>query len=165
MAADTATVWLAPPPPPAVLKAMSFVTRPMLRSRLGGRVRGVMLLDFHGRRSGRAMSVPVNFNLVDDVPMAFTSAPWRHNFTGGIPVTVTHCGQEYQTTGTLVPMTPQAMGVAVRKSLDTGGSAQRMGIKTARDHEPTAAELAALGPALGTSVIRLEFTPSPALRG
>ena len=62
-------------------------------------------------------------------------------------------------------MTPQAMGVAVRKSLDTGGSAQRMGIKTARDHEPTAAELAALGPALGTSVIRLEFTPSPALRG
>jgi hypothetical protein len=37
-----------------------------------------------------------------------------------------------------------------------------MGIKTAGDHEPTAAELAALGPALGTSVIRLEFTPSPA---
>jgi len=107
-----------------------------------------MLLDFQGRRSGRAMSVPVNFNLVDDVPMAFTSAPWRHNFTGGIPVTVTHRGQEYQTTGTLVSMTPQAMGVAVRKSLDTGGSAQRMGIKTAGDHEPTAAELAALGPAL-----------------
>ena len=144
---------------------MSFVMRPMLRSRLGRRVRGVMLLDFQGRRSGRAMSVPVNFNLVDDVPMAFTSAPWRHNFTGGIPVTVTHCGQKYHTTGTLVSMTPQAMGVAVRKSLDTGGSAQRMGIKTAGDHEPTAAELAALGPALGTCVIRLEFTPSPAKGG
>ena len=165
MSAQTVPVRLAPPPPPAVLKAMTFVMRPMLRSRLGRRVRGVMLLDFQGRRSGRALSVPVNFNLVDDVPMAFTSAPWRHNFTGGIPVTVTHRGQEYQTTGTLVSMTPQAMGVAVRKSLDTGGSAQRMGIKTAGDHEPTAAELAALGPALGTSVIRLEFTPSPAHGG
>jgi hypothetical protein len=165
VSAQTAPVRLAPPPPPAVLKAMSFVMRPMLRSRLGSRVRGVMLLDFQGRRSGRAMSVPVNFNLVDDIPMAFTNGSWRHNFTGGIPVTVTHCGQEYQTTGTLVSMTPQAMGVAVRKSLDTGGSAQRMGIKTAGDHEPTAAELAALGPALGTSVIRLEFTPAPANGG
>ena len=120
-----------------------------------------MLLEFRGRRSGRAISVPVNFNLVDDVPMAFTHAGWRHNFTDGIPVTVTHCGQEYQTTGTLIPMTPEAMGQAVRKSLDTGGSAQRMGIKTARDHEPTAAELAALGPALGSSVIRFEFRPPP----
>jgi hypothetical protein len=96
--------------------------------------------------------------------MAFTNGSWRHNFTSGIPVTVTHCGQEYQTTGTLVSMTPQAMGVGVRKSLATGGSAQRMGIKTA-DHEPTAAELAALAPRLGTSVIRLELTPSPAHGG
>ena len=39
-------------------------------------------------------------------------------------------------------MSPEAMGVAVRKSLDTGGSAQRMGIRTAGDHQPTAAELA-----------------------
>jgi hypothetical protein len=161
MPAETAAVRLAPPPPLAVLKAMNVVMRPVLKSPLGRRVDGVMLLDFRGRRSGRAMSVPVNFNLVDEVPMAFTGAAWRHNFTGGIPVTVTHRGQVYQTTGTLVPMTPDAMGVAVRKSLQTGGSAQRMGIRTARDHEATAQELAALGPALGTSVIRLDFTPSP----
>jgi hypothetical protein len=93
--------------------------------------------------------------------MAFTHAAWRHNFTSGIPVTVTHCGHVYQTTGTLVPMTPEAMGEAVRKSLDTGGSAQRMGIKTAPNHEPTAAELSALGSALGSSVIRFDFRPSP----
>ncbi len=59
-------------------------------------------------------------------------------------------------------MDPDAMGRAVRKSLDTGGSAQRMGIRTARGHEPTAAELAGLGLGLGTSVIRFDFTPSPA---
>ena len=157
---DHGDVWLAPPPPPAVLRTMNVLTRPLLRSFLGKRLPGVMLLEFRGRRTGRAMSVPVNFNLVDEVPMAFTHAAWRHNFTGGAPVTVTHRGQVYETTGTLVPVSAQAMGAAVRKSLDTGGSAQRMGIKTARDHDPTAAELAALGPALGTCVVSFDFRPS-----
>src|SRR6187455_3276729 len=73
-------------------------------SSLGKRLAGVMLLEFRGRRTGRAISVPVNFNLVDDVPMAFTHASWRHNFTGGAPVTVTHRGEVYETTGTLVPV-------------------------------------------------------------
>ena len=138
---------------------MNIAARPLLRSFLGRRLAGVMLLEFRGRRTGRAMSVPVNFNLVDDVPMAFTQATWRHNFTDGAPVTVTHRGEVYETTGTLVPVNAEAMGAAVRKSLDTGGSAQRMGIRTARDHEPTAAELAALGPALGTSVVSFDFRP------
>ena len=153
-------VWLAPPPPPAVLRMMNLVTRPLLRSFLGKRLDGVMLLDFRGRHTGRAMSVPVNFHLVDGVPMAFTQATWRHNFTGGAPATVTHRGEVYATTGTLVPVSAEAMGVAVRRSLDTGGSAQRMGIRTARDHDPTAAELAALGPALGTCVVSFDFRPS-----
>lgn len=155
------SVWLAPPPPPAALKAMNMVMSPLLRSPLGRRVNGVMLLEFRGRRTGRTIRTPVNFHLVDGVPMAFTEAPWRHNFAGGAPVTVTHRGVEYETRGTLVPMTPEAMAAAIRMSLDTGGSAQRMGIKTARGHEPTAAELAALGPAIGTSVISFDFTPSP----
>ena len=157
-------VWLAPPPPPAVLKAMNVVMRPLLASPLGRRVGGVMLLEFRGRRSGRTIKVPVNFHLVDGVPMAFTDARWRVNFDGGAPVKVTHRGQAYETRGSLVPMSPEEIGRAVRKSLDTGGSAQRMGIKTARGHRPTASELAGLGPALGTSVIRFDFTPRPASR-
>jgi hypothetical protein len=162
MSTTKGDVWLAPPPPPAVLKAMNVVMRPLLASPLGRRMNGVMLLEFSGRRSGRRIKVPVNFHLVDGVPMAFTDASWRFNFDGGTPVKVTYRGQVYETRGSLVPMSPEAMGQAVRKSLDTGGSAQRMGIKTARGHEPTATELAALGPALGTSVIRLDFTPPPA---
>ena len=153
-------VWLAPPPPPAVLKTMNLVMRPLLGSPLGRRLDGVMLLEFTGRRSGRTIKVPVNFHLVDGVPMAFTDAPWRFNFDGGAPVKVTHRGRVYETRGSLVPMSPEAMGQAVRKSLDTGGSAQRMGIKTARGHQPTATELAGLGPALGTSVVRLDFSPT-----
>lgn len=152
-------VWLAPPPPQAVLRAMNVVMRPLLASPLGRRMRGVMLLEFSGRRTGRTIKVPVNFHLVDGVPMAFTDAPWRHNFEGGAPVTVTHRCRRHRTVGTLVSMTPEQMGTAVRKSLDNGGSVSRMGIKTARGHEPSAEELGRLGPALGTSVIRLDFPP------
>jgi hypothetical protein len=49
--------------------------------------------------------------------------------------------------------------MAVRASLDTGGSAQRMGIRTVRGHEASVDDLAALGPAIGTSVIKFDFTP------
>ena len=95
--------------------------------------------------------------------MWFTPAPWRYNFVGGVPATVTHRGQPHRTRGTLVQMTAEEMGLAVRRSLDAGGSAQRMGIRAPKGHQPTAAELAALGPALGTSVVRFELTlPAPA---
>lgn len=162
MKPDKGVVWLAPPPPPRVLKAMNIVARPLLRSRLGKHFPGVMLLQFQGRRTGRVLTIPVNFHLVDGIPMAFTDATWRHNFRATIPVRVFHAGEVYTTTGTLVPKSPVEMGEAVRKSLDTGGSASRMGIRTAGDHEPTAAELADLGPELGRCAIELAFRPSSA---
>ena len=40
--------------------------------------------------------------------MAFTHATWRHNFRGGAAVTVTHRGEVYTTTGTLVPVSAEA---------------------------------------------------------
>ena len=61
---------------------MNVVMRPLVSSRIGSRIKGVMLLEFSGRRSGRKIKVPVNFHLVDGVPMAFTDSPWRHNFAG-----------------------------------------------------------------------------------
>jgi hypothetical protein len=150
---------VSPPPPKAVLKVMNLVMRPLLTSAVAKRVKGVMLLEFTGRRTGRVFKVPVNFHLVHGVPMAFTEAPWRLNFTGGAPLTVTYRGQVHHTTGTLVPMTPEEMGIAVRESLDHGGSAQRMGIRIPRGYEPSATDLAQLGPALGSSAIRLDFEP------
>jgi hypothetical protein len=158
-----AEVRLASPPPPWVLGTMNHVMRPLLASRLGKRMPGVMLLEFEGRRTGRTIKVPVNMNLVDGVVMAFTAAPWRYNFVGGAPATVTYRGQPHWSRGTLAQMTPKEMGLAVRSSLDAGGSAQRMGIRAPKGHQPTAAELTALGPALGTSVVRFELTlPAPA---
>ena len=138
---------------------MNTVMRPLLTSRFGRRLDGVMLLEFEGRRTGRVYRIPVNYHSVDGVPMSFTDAPWRNNFAGGAPVKVTHRGRCHDTRGTLVPMSPVEMGVAVRKSLDTGGSAQRMGIRSPKGHEPTAAELAGL--ALGSCVIRFDFQAGP----
>ena len=154
----SAAVRLAPPPPPWVIGTMNHLMRPLLASRLAKRMPGVMLLEFQGRRTGRTIKVPVNMNLVDGVVMAFTPAPWRYNFVGGAPATVTYRGHPHRSRGTLVQLTPEEMGLAVRRSLDTGGSAQRMGIRAPKGHQPTAAELAALGPALGASVVKFELT-------
>lgn len=157
---DKGPVWMSPPPPIAVLKAMNVVMTPLLSSRLGKRISGVMLLDFRGRRTGRKIKIPANYHNVDGVPMAFTERPWRFNFEGGAQATVTHQGRTYRTTGTLVPMTPHDMAVAVHKSLSTGGSAQRMGIRTqVKGHDPSVQELENIGSELGTSVIRFDFTP------
>jgi hypothetical protein len=159
----SAEVRLAPPPPPWVLRTMKHLMRPLLASRLARRMPGVMLLEFQGRRTGRTLTVPVNVNRVDGVVMAFTAAPWRYNFVGGAPATVTYRGQPHRTRGVLVQLTAEEMGLAVHNSLDAGGSAQRMGIRAPKGHQPTAAELAALGPALGTSAVRFELTlPAPA---
>jgi hypothetical protein len=86
MADGKGNVWISPPPPLAVLRAMNVVMRPLLSSAAGKRMKGVMLLEFSGRRSGKVFKVPVNFHLVDGVPMAITNRPWRLNFKGGAPV-------------------------------------------------------------------------------
>ena len=158
---SAADVTLAPPPPPWLLRTMNHLVRPLLASRLGSRMHGVMLLEFTGRRTGCTIKVPVNMNLVDGHVVAFSAAPWRYNFVGGAAAKVTHRGQSYRTRGTLVQMNPSEMGLAVRRSLDSGGSAKRMGIRTPKGHDPTADELAALGSALGTSVVRFELTLPP----
>jgi hypothetical protein len=85
------------PPPPALMRLLNPLVRRVLSSRhLGGRIDQMMLLEFTGRRSGRRIRVPVALHLIDGVPMAFTHRPWRLNFTGGAPVTVTHRGQVRQ---------------------------------------------------------------------
>jgi hypothetical protein len=61
---------------------------------------------------------------------------------------------------------PREMGLAVHGSLDNEGSAQRFAIRAPKGHQPTAAQLAALGPALDlSSEVRADATqlnrPSP----
>jgi hypothetical protein len=97
----------------------------------------------------------VSFNLVDGVPMAFTDWAWRLNFSGDAPVTVKHRGQVRKSYGTLVPMTPEQMADAIRKSVDNGGPAQRIGIRTARGCRASAEDIAGDGDRIVGDQIRL----------
>jgi hypothetical protein len=54
-------------------------------------------------------------------------------------------------------MTAGDMGLAMRR-WTPAGSAQHMGIRAPKRHLPTAAELAELGPALGTSAVTFDLT-------
>jgi hypothetical protein len=139
-----------------VLKAVNLVVRPLLSTRVGRRIGGLMLLEFTGRRTGRKITVPVTCHTIDGVPMAFTDRPWRLNFEGGAAVKVTHRGRVRYGQGTLVQVTPHEMGALVRKALDNGESKAMVGVGAARGYEPSAADLAALGPALGTSVLTFD---------
>jgi hypothetical protein len=137
------------PPPPALMRLLNPLVRRVLSSRhLGGRIDQIMLLEFTGRRSGRRIRVPVALHLIDGVPMAFTHRPWRLNFTGGAPVTITHRGQNRQGRGVLLPATPEQVGSALRMALDGGTSPFVLGLKIARSHEPTTQELASVGHSL-----------------
>jgi hypothetical protein len=95
------------------MRLLNPLVRRVLSSRhLGSRIDQMMLLEFTGRRSGRRIRVPVALHLIDGVPMAFTHRPWRLNFTGGAPVTITHRGQVRQGRGVLLPATPEQVGSA-----------------------------------------------------
>jgi hypothetical protein len=137
------------PPPPALMRLLNPLVRRVLSSRhLGGRIDQMMLLEFTGRRSGRRIRVPVALHLINGVPMAFTHRPWRLNFTGGAPVTITHRGQVRHGRGVLLPAAPEQVGSALRAALDSGTSAFVLGLKIARSCEPTAEDLATVGHSL-----------------
>ena len=157
MAEPKGNVWLVDPPPPAFLRVSNIVARPLLSSPLGGLFDRTMLLEFTGRRTGRKFKVPVSRHVVDGEVMAFTDSPWRWNFDGGAPVKVTFKGSSTQGQATLEHVTPERMGELARKSLDSGTDPRAIGVSTAKGHQPTADELAALGPKLGKAVIHLKL--------
>lgn len=144
------------PPPPALMRLLNPLVRRVLSSRyLGGRIDQIMLLEFTGRRTGRRIRVPVALHLIDGVPMAFTHRPWRLNFTGGAPVTITHRGQVRRGRGVLLAATPEQVASALRAALDSGTSPFVLGLKIARSHEPTTQDLARVG----TFLIRFDLEP------
>lgn len=157
MAEPKGNVWLVDPPSPTFLRVANIVARPLLSSPLGGLFDGTMLLEFKGRRSGRTIKVPVSRHVIDGEVVVFTDAPWRWNFDGGAPVKVTFKGSTTQGQGTLEHVTPERMGELARNALDAGEHPRVIGVGTAKDHQPTAEELAALGPKLGKAIVHLKL--------
>jgi hypothetical protein len=139
-----ATVRLSPPSP-ALMRVINPVVRRVLSApRLGRRIGAMMLLEFTGRRTGRTIRIPIALHMIDGVPMVFTDRRWRLNLSGGAPVTVTHRGQVRRGHGVLLQATPEQVGSALRAALDSGTSPFVLGLKIARSHDPTVADLSAV---------------------
>ncbi|MGI8681238.1 MAG: grhN [Mycobacteriales bacterium] len=139
-------------PPPVWL--MRHVVNPvmcgLLRSPLSRLVPSAVLLEFRGRRTGAAYRVPVLGHEVAGTVAVFTPACWRHNFSGGAPVTVRRRGQTHLCRGELITE-PGIVGPALRAVLVAGGSPMRLGLTIPAGHEPSDAEFAAV-----RSMIRLD---------
>ena len=140
---QTAPVWV-------MRHAVNPFVGALLRSPLWRVIPSGVLLEFRGRRTGAAYRVPVLGHEVAGTLSVFTPAGWRHNFTGGAPVTVRRRGRTDRCRGELVT-DPGIVGPALRAVLAAEASPRRLGLKIPAGHEPSDAELAAV-----RSMIRLD---------
>ena len=74
---------------------MHRVINPVMRRVLAGRFHRIMgsdtlmVLDFHGRRTGRPYSLPIGYMQDGDALVCYTPFGWWRNLRGGAPVSVT----------------------------------------------------------------------------
>jgi hypothetical protein len=128
------------------MRMVNPAVRRVLASRLlGRRIGKLALVEVRGRRTGRTVRIPMGLHDIDGTPTAFTSRPWRFNFTGGATVTVVHRGVRRTARGTLIDAPPRQVGTALHTALDHGASPFDLGLKIGKRHEPTVNELGAAG--------------------
>lgn len=146
------------PPPEALLRLVNPVMRLLLRSPVGGPIRkGLMLLHFTGRKTGRRYDIPVTAHRMNGELYSLTGARWRHNFRSGADVEVTLDGRTRPMRGELVE-DPDAVAAIYARRIDDLGvkRAQRMiGIKVHTLTTPTAGALAEAVRRYHLSAIRL----------
>jgi hypothetical protein len=138
------------PPPDAMLRILNPLLRVLLGTPAGRLLKAYGVLRFTGRRTGRALAVVVGVHEVDGALVVFTSEVWRLNFRGGRPVQVRHGGTTFDGTGELIE-DPEVVATALQQVLDGGTSGFQLGLKIARGHRVTPADVTATGRA----VIRL----------
>jgi hypothetical protein len=143
-------------PPERLVRAANVVLRAVLNSPLRKLVRpSLAVLEFKGRKSGRAYRIPVGWHVVDGSRVVFTPAGWRVNFRDGGPVTVAHRGGRASGTGTLVE-DPAVVADGLQQALDGGSTPSLLGLKVEKGHRVTAEDAVASG----RSMIRLELDGS-----
>jgi hypothetical protein len=131
------------PPPRLLVGPLNVVNRWFLRSPLARPVAGLALLEFSGRRTGRAYRVPVGWRVVEGGGVVITPAPWRANFRGGHPVTIHHRGRARRCVGTL-DTDPGAVAATVNELLARGTSPRLLGLVMPRGHRLDAADARAV---------------------
>ncbi|MDX1665560.1 MAG: nitroreductase/quinone reductase family protein [Candidatus Promineifilaceae bacterium] len=91
--------------PAPVHYAFKYLINPtmgtILRSPAHGLVSDhLLLLTFHGRKSGRAYTTPVGYTQEDETLHLMTESPWWKNLMGGAPVEVLLRGERRKGTAT-----------------------------------------------------------------
>lgn len=119
----------------------------------------LLLLHLTGRKSGRAMEVPVAYrDAGDGRVLVLTNSVWRVNLRGRPDVEVTMRGHRRPARAELVE-DPDAVAGVYRALIDEVGhdkAGRRMGIRINVDRSPTHAELAEAARREGLALVYLE---------
>jgi hypothetical protein len=117
---------------------------PVLRSRLGARIRDLALLTFAGRRTGKRYAVPIALYEVDGARVITTAARWRANLRGGADVLLLHRGTTSPMRATLIEDPDQVADTYARLLAAVGVQrSRRVGLRVAGERMPSHAELVA----------------------
>lgn len=130
-------------PPPAILRVVNPIVRLLVRTPIMGAARGqLMVVSFHGRKTGRPYTIPVSAHHIDNELYALTAAPWKGNFRGGAPAEVLHGGKTAAMRAELI-QDPSVVADLYRRCCESYGvkGAQRMlGLKFRDQRIPTLEE-------------------------
>ena len=119
-----------PPLPKVAYKVVNPIMKALLRSPLHRLLsNSLMVLSFHGRKSGKHYHLPVGYLQKSNRLYVFSHTPWWKNFRGGAPVTVRLRGKNIRGTATVIDdpdVIADAVGMMVAKNGEP--MARRMGL-------------------------------------
>lgn len=121
--------------------------------------RHLLLLEFHGRRTGTHYAIPVGHRHIDGRMTVLTNAGWRVNFRGSHSLTVRLGGEVRSGTGHLEE-DPEIVASTYEQLIDEYGwrqAGRRMGIRLNVDRAPTHDELVDAVQANGLSLLRIDL--------
>lgn len=132
------------PPPKALLKMANPVIGWLAGSPLHGAAKGYMALTFTGRKTGRTITTPIGYRMMDGVITGFTGAPWRSNLHGGAPVEVSLEGRHFKARAETIE-DPDEVARHFQRVLEQDGRGRmvqrREALKFSGDRMPTLEEI------------------------
>ena len=149
-------------PPEAFLRVVNPFMKLLLRTPFAGAARNqLMVVNFKGRKSGRAYSIPLSAHLIDGNLYAMAAATWKNNFRDGAPAQVLHNGKTTTMRGELITDKALVADLYSRcaESYGVKRAERAMGLGF-RDHQmPTRDQFGEAVEQLNLRAIR--FTPAP----
>jgi len=145
-------------PPDAFLRVVNPIIKLLLRTPFAGAaLHQFMVVNFTGRKSGRAYSIPLSAHLIDGNLYAMAAATWKNNFRDGAPAQVLHDGKTTAMRGELITDKTLVADLYARcvESYGVKRAERAMGLGF-RDHQmPTRDQFAEAVEELGLRAIRL----------